>query len=497
MNEARSGGLLRASGRTLDLTTAVSGGPMRLLADAALVARDVQAGGSLDATSTLGPLTLGTAVSGGPMGLVSGGALGFAALTTTAGDVTARAGGALAGGTVTAAGSASLTADGDNTGLTARALGGSLVLSSTGGRLAWDVAQAFDAVDLSAPQGAVTVNEARSGGLLRASAGGDISFTKLKSGGLAGDPGNMMLTAGGAVRGGDIDALGVLTIVAKGILFNQINATAGLNLTSSADIIGKGFTTLGDAVLSSDGETTLGDASAASLSVTTPKSLSFNNLTVLTAVEFAARVVKVGMLRQKPTAGVPLVMTLTGYRGSIGDSAVLAIEAPNGLIVPRLSEGTATITTTAGLVSISDATILNSFWLATAYLSLWDDNTSPRPVRAGDVQLYQPGKSFFLTMNGARVTTNTFVVRYGPRAEVAALMGGIYLGASLVRDIERLVRPGGFGIHFDWIAVDAWTAASKPVDSFVLLIEKLQSRGLTLRGIVRADNDDNELAVAQ
>jgi len=212
-----------------------------------------------------------------------------------------------------------------------------------------------------------------------------------------------------------------------------------VTLQSFADIVGKAINTNGALDVNSAGDTTLGDANSAALNITTPKSVKFNTLTLVTAADFAAGQITIGELKQKPGLTTPLEVSMTGYRGGVGTFASVFIDTPNEVLIPRLYETNATISTSSPLIVIRDGYVTQTMGLTTPYETLWLDNTTPRPVLGNDVQLYQPTLRFDLVQGRYATLTNAYIVQYGLPAEITDRLGaGFYFGASLARDIDRM-----------------------------------------------------------
>jgi len=193
---------------------------------------------------------------------------------------------------------------------------------------------------------------------------------------------------------------------------------------------------------------------------------------VFSAVDFAVGRLTIGDLRQAPGATGPLVLTLTGFKGGVGTYANLFIEAPNGLVIPRLSETDASIVTTAASVQIENAYIGHELLLKTPFLSVLDNDLSPRPVFGNDLQLFQPTGAFFLSLDFYGASTDAYVVDYDSKPQLgAALNGGWYLGPSFVRDFDRQGIPGDVGPVYMWDRVRSLTETIFPVDVFELQLE--------------------------
>jgi hypothetical protein len=488
----------------------------------------VDATGTFGAEATAGSILLGNTTSGGATNVRAAGSVAFTSLTSTGADITVTStGSTIAGQTVTTPNAATFNAFGNITGQNAQV--GSLQLNSQTGDIQWTTVNATGAFGANATAGSILLGNTTSGGATNVRAFGSVAFTSLTSTGgdidvtsthsiIAGQtvttPDAATLDAYGNITGqnaqvgslvldsltgainwnsvnaattfeafapqgritlGNTSSGGTTLIYGDGIDFNTINAVGGLTLTSLADIVGKSFTTLGDATVNSAGNTTLGDANARQLSITTPGSVFFNNLTVLTAVDFASGNLTIGYLRQAPGIRSPLVMTLTGYKGGMGTSAKLFVDAPNGLDILKLNEANASIITTAASVEIDSAIIDHTLFLETPFMTVWDNNWSPAPVLGYGEQLYQPGKAFFLGQNVFALNTNSYVVQYGPMAQVHDEIRGVYyLGSSFVRDFDRQGIPGDVGPVYRWEDVDPLTGTIFPIDAFSDRLEKLR-----------------------
>jgi len=304
---------------------------------------------------------------------------------------------------------------------------------------------------------------------------------KLVATGIPGDAGDIDIAAGGAIHGGDVDANGALNASADGMTFGDIDANAGVSLDSLGAITAGNVTTLGSFEIDADGAITLGNISAPNLIFSNPGSLTFGDLTVSTSISFAASDIHIGLLRQSPGATGPLDVSLTGYEGGIGNSATLTIDAPNGVLIPELRERDATISTNASVVTIDKALIAHTLDLTTAWDNIWVDDQSASPKNGVDVDLFQPGGSFYLTQNATLTTTNAFVVQYGDNSAIVdQLFGGSYLGASFVRDFDRQGWSGDgqmLSIEGGADNQDSWQF---PIEAFDLHLQRLFGEGKTL-----------------
>jgi len=448
---------------------------------AALTLDSVTAGAAFTAKSTAGALTLGTATSGATQTLHAEGSVLLTQLTATSGDVDVTSdAGSITGGSITAQRSASLVAALNNTGNQLTTTTGAATLTA-GGLIDWNNIRAATTIGAKSTGGAIILGTTQSGGTQNLSAAGDITFVKLVATGIPGDAGDIDIAAGGAIHGGDVDANGALNASADGMTFGDIDANAGVSLDSLGAITAGNVTTLGSFEIDADGAITLGNISAPNLIFSNPGSLTFGDLTVSTSISFAASDIHIGLLRQSPGATGPLDVSLTGYEGGIGNSATLTIDAPNGVLIPELRERDATISTNASVVTIDKALIAHTLDLTTAWDNIWVDDQSASPKNGVDVDLFQPGGSFYLTQNATLTTTNAFVVQYGDNSAIVdQLFGGSYLGASFVRDFDRQGWSGDgqmLSIEGGADNQDSWQF---PIEAFDLHLQRLFGEGKTL-----------------
>src|SRR5581483_387361 len=229
--------------------------------------------GQLD-VSAQGPLTIGAATSGGGQTFSSVGDLVFTHLTTTGipgdpgnVDLTSTAG-AVRGGDIDAHGGVTLRGQtvalhdltatlgpvslNSATTLTGAALstGGAATLTAVGD-INWTTFAVAGALGVSSSGGALTLGSAMSGGGQTFSSVGDLVFTRLTTTGIPGDPGNVDLTStAGAVRGGDIDAHGGVTVNGQTVALHDLTATLGpVALNSATTLTGDALSTGGAASL--------------------------------------------------------------------------------------------------------------------------------------------------------------------------------------------------------------------------------------------------------
>src|SRR6185437_3664877 len=125
-----------------------------------------------------------------------------------------------------------------------------------GGDINWTTFAIGGALGVSTSGGTLTIGSATSGGAQILSSLGDLVFTRLTTTGISGDPGNVDLTStAGAVRGGDIDAHGGVTVNGQSVALHDVTATLGpASLASATTLTGDALSTGGDASLTAGGD---------------------------------------------------------------------------------------------------------------------------------------------------------------------------------------------------------------------------------------------------
>lgn len=323
-----------------------------------------------------------------------------------------------------------------------------------------------------------------SGGSQTLSALGDIIYNELVTTGISGDPGNVsILSNNGSITGQIINSAGQVAATGNGISFGSIFANSDTTLTSSTFIHGDQVSTPGAVALSAGGSLNVRQIEAGSLSISSAESFTLDRLVVNTRATIAATDVTIGVLQQNTAYPGPLYVSLTGKNGEVGHSASVFIDAPNGLVMPFLRERDTSISTTASLLEINSGTILGTLKLVTPWEAIWMNNRSSRPILGYEVQLFQPTGNFFLTQNVYATATNSFVTQYGPLAQIYDdLFGTYYLGASLVRDINRSNRIGDGVPLIPFYGYDSHDGRYLPTYDIEQYLEELHRLGVTKQG---------------
>jgi hypothetical protein len=332
---------------------------------------------------------------------------------------------------LTAGGSASLSAGGDVT-LGEAVVGASLAVASSGGE--------------------ITIGSAQSGGSQTLSGDTGVFFTSLNTTGIPGDAGNIdIASASGPIQGQTLTANGDLNANGASIVLGDVVAETGASLTSAGLVKVQSLFTNGGLAVDAAGAIEIGSLTASNITLTTPGALQLATVTAQSTIDLAAGEVLIGTLRQGPGPSGPLAMTLTGYKGGVGSTANVTVDAPVELIMPKLYENQATIDTNSYQVKVADANITGWLRLVTPYVNTWANDVLSRPVNGEDLQLFQPSNRFSFYEIGDNVTTTSFVVQYNATPLVYDdlinqnpddTFGQIYVGASFVRDFDRIQRNG-------------------------------------------------------
>jgi hypothetical protein len=266
---------------------------------------------TLGATSSQGSITFQTAQSGGTQTIGAHDNVTFNALTATGivGDIgninvtadngfilaqTVTSGGVTSQGSVSANGSASLVAATTIAGNTLAATTGSAMLTAAG-PINWNILNVATTLGATSSQGSITFQTAQSGGTQIIHARDNVTFNALTATGIAGDIGNINVTAdngfilaqtvttGGVTTQGSVSANGSASLVAATtITGNTFGSTTGSGLLTAGGSINwntlNAATTLG--ATSSQGSITFQTAqSGGTQTIHAHDNVTFNALT--------------------------------------------------------------------------------------------------------------------------------------------------------------------------------------------------------------------------
>jgi hypothetical protein len=272
----------------------------------------------------------------------------------------------------------------------------------------------------------------RSAALDLSATSGDIDFEALEavtSATISAATGNVDITADGAFHGNLVSApKGNVTIDADGDL------TVDLLQARTLDLDGAGALNLPD------------------LQIAQSATLESNDITT--------------HIEQVPLGPDPLELNLEGYKGGVGTTADVTVDAPAGLDVGTLKFIDSVLSANASHIAVASAFVPGSLKITSPFQTLLFNDRSPFPLPGSDVQLYQPGYAFTVLLDDYHTTSNAYVVRYDPSAQVTDVVDGLsYDGISLIRDSIRFMRDGDPTLDQDFFWIDA---SGKPRAVFTL-----------------------------
>ncbi|MET3614016.1 hypothetical protein ABID16_002353, partial [Rhizobium aquaticum] len=474
----------------------------------AINASDITAATTLGITSTGGTLTVGSATSGGNATYMAVGDIGFTLLKSTGGNISATSSaGAVSGTTVAASGDTILSAYTESIGSDITATLGKIGIGATHGRIDWSNLSAATTIVATASGSTLTIGSATSGGSQTLHSKNNLTYTNLKTTGIAGDIALISDTAAIGVTGTDtLEANGgfnlaaTTTVSASSLRANngtgvvqaagaihvarattagalRMASTGGALTVGSANSGGDGnYTAYGNigfgniissagsivatsqsgaingTELSAPGDVTLDAATTidiakidpANVTIGAGSSVSIGQLIASGTVNLASGSIDVTTLSQDPSASGSFNVNLGGYRGAMGQSASLRIVTPNLLNIGSLNENTASISTTSGNVVIGSGRIMQSLLLTTAQQSIYMTAFFASPQNGYGVQSYLPTGSFYLQQYGLETTTNSLVVQFASGAKVRQDMNGrMILGFSLAGNVGQVIGSVG------------------------------------------------------
>ncbi|AWM00458.1 leukotoxin LktA family filamentous adhesin [Bradyrhizobium amphicarpaeae] len=392
-----------------------------LTLDQVLAGTATGASGSFRAVANNGGIVIGTADSSGSQTVHATGNVTFKSLAATgsSGDVgninvtadtgfilaqTVMSGGVPTLGSVSAHGSARLTAAGTNTGHNLTASTGNAVLSGT--VVHWDNLNAGGTLDVTATTGGITVGTAISGGTQTLHALDDIVFSQLTTTGIPDDAGDLNVRSDtGSLRGGSISAHGDTHFdVAGPISLDRISGDV-VKMTSSGD-------------------------------------LTINWVSVVSELDLAADTINVRGEQVRSNPSIPLVLNITGYNGGVAKYADVWID-PDSIIVNQFRVVDANFWTDAHAVAIVNGYVPGQLMLTTATQQVLLNNRTPAPSNWPTLQLYQPGGVFTMSQTGNANVSNAYVVFYTGDVSATVTNYGpthtccnVFTGASMMRNIS-------------------------------------------------------------
>jgi hypothetical protein len=236
------------------------------------------------------------------------------------------------------------------------------------------------------------------------------------------------IAAGGSIYLETLTAITAATIVAD---------PGDIYVWGSDDFHGNLISATGLVFFDVNGDLTIDQLRAGSFDLSSAGTLILPDVEVATEAVLRAGSLIVN-ITQVPEGPPRLKLTLTGYKGGVGDTADISVDVPAGLEIGDLFFTETELDTTARYVSILNAFVPGSLLLETPLQTLLWENRTPLPQYRQNVQLFQPDFAFNLTLDEFRTITNAFVVKYDETAEVVDVLGDLpYPGASLIRDTIR------------------------------------------------------------
>ncbi|WP_293798055.1 leukotoxin LktA family filamentous adhesin [uncultured Bosea sp.] len=431
----RAGDLaVTSTGANLSLAGLDIAGNLSLTAATSIsVTGAILAGGTADVTAQNGTLILASLRAGGATSLQATGLISLTSATTTAGAFSAVSSAAgITAGTIDAAGAATLTAAGPVSVTTSLTAGGAAEIATTAGSLDIASLTAGGRLGLRAP-GAVLVGTAHAGGdLFIRSAAGIISAAVLTSDGNADAEAAGDVTIGTLLAGRDIRLLSSQA----GVVASTINSGGSAVIMAAGDIDG-GTITARDTLAflagrSGQGSIRIQNGASRRLVAGAPDAVRLGRFSagesiVITGTQIVADIVHL------PGGDLPLALDITGFRERSADRVDLNVQASD-ILASRIAATDGTLTTTAGKVGIAEAFIPGAFAVKTPSMTVLTNNRSLAPDYAYDVQLYARGRPFYLDLDGSKLLTNAYIIRFD--SDVVDIPPSA--GGSLTRDLPRL-----------------------------------------------------------
>jgi len=390
-------------------------------------------GGTAEVTAQNGTLTLASLTAGGETSLAATGLISLTSATTTSGafsGVSSAAG--ITAGTIDAVGAATLRAAGPISVSANLTAGGAAEVTTTAGTLDLASVTVGGTLGLRA-SGAIHLGTARAAGDLSIRSAADtISVTALTS------AGNVDAEAAGAVTIGTLLAGGDIRLLSNqaGLVASTVDSGGSAVLMAASDIDGGTITACDTLAFlagrSGQGSIRVVDSASRRLVAGAPDTVRLGRFSagesiVITGTQIAADIVHL------PGGGLPLALDITGFRDRSADRVDLNVQASE-ILASRIAAADGALTTTAGKIGIAEAFIPGAFVIETPSMTVLTNNRTLAPDFAYDVQLYARGRPFYLDLNGAKLMTNAYIIRF----DADAVDIPPSAGTSLTRDLPRL-----------------------------------------------------------
>jgi hypothetical protein len=385
----------------------------------------IVAGKTLNVRSAADSINIGTATSGGSQTIHANDNVTFRQLAATGtggdiGDITVNAdagaltalsvvvGGVATQGSVSANGSARLTAATTNTGNTLTAVTGDAELKA-GGLISWNAVTAGKAFTAISSGGAINLGTAQSGGSQTLHAHDDIAFDRLTTTGIPGDVGNIFLTS------------------------------------DTGSIVGDTIAANGDVIVNGGNSINFAHVQGSAVTFSTPHDITIADLKVFRSISLASDTMTVNAIQLPSTPPVTLLVTLTGYQGGVATWANIRIDPP-AVYMDLVEVIDMNLFVDSPALTIASGYVPGHMFLTTPAGIILMNNRSPGPVGGVNLQLYQPGGQFSMSQFGNANYTSTQVVWYDTTisSTITTYNGGPFTGSSFVRNSLRDMQNGGY-----------------------------------------------------
>lgn len=396
-----------------------------------------------------GSITLGDAVTtAGDLSIRSSGGNVSATSLSTAEALLVAAAGAVdvptllagTGATVQAGGAARLT--------TAEARSGALSISAgsieaTGliagdalslnasGEITFGSARAGTDLSIRSTTGALLADILESGGSARIAAT-TVTLNRLQSAGLAEIQAVRALNVSEITAGGDLN----LASAQAGITFGTLSSEGSATLSAAGSIDGERLLAIDALTLqagrSGAGSIAIDRGAAMSASISAPDDVRLGSFGAGNSITILGTRIAADIVQLPGAGGVPLALDIGGLRAALADTVDLSIDAQS-VRIGSFSALDSRLATTANDFRVAKADVAGAMTLQTPIMTVFANNRSLAPVTGYDVQLYPKNRPFYLTLNGAKLTTDAFIMNFD--SDVVDIPPSL---GSLTRDMARL-----------------------------------------------------------
>jgi hypothetical protein len=455
---------ITSTGAGIAATSIEAAGAAMLTAAASVsVTNDLIAGGAASVTASGGTLDLGSLSAGASSSLTASGAVTFGSATTTAGDLAITSIGAgITAAAISVAGDASVSAHAGLSvpqlavGGTARlavdgsvalgnlSAGAGLQLSAGGGIVINNGSSRSGAVTIHSRSGSIQIDALDSAGAVTVGAWGDLSFGRMR-----GAADMALLSRTGLIQLGSLVGGRDLSLQARTVNFDLIDAGRSATLSAEGDIVGTRVVATETLVLqagrSGQGSIVIGAGAARNATVSAPDEVRIGQFGAGESIVILGTRIASDIVQLPSGAGLPLRLDIAGFRERTAQSVDLRIDAEQ-FRMGRFESVDGLLTTTSNDFAIAEAFVPGALRVRTPIMSIFANNRSIAPVTGYDVQLYPRNRGFSLVVNGKRLKTSALIVKLD--TEVVDAPGA----TSLASDLARLGAVFPTGLSFGEIA---------------------------------------------